>query len=40
MKYQLTVYDTLYLALAEEHSAVIFTGDRKLLTIAERLQLQ
>lgn len=38
--HNLTVYDTLYLALAEEHGAVIFTGDRKLLTIAERLQLQ
>ena len=30
--HSLTVYDTLYLALAEEHGAVIFTGDRKLLT--------
>ena len=39
-KHNLTVYDTLYLALAEEHGAVIFTGDRKLLTIAVRLQLQ
>ena len=38
--HNLTMYDTLYLALAEEHGAVIFTGDRKLLTIAERLQLQ
>ena len=38
--HQLTVYDTLYLALAEEHGAVIFTCDRKLLTIAGRLQLQ
>ena len=38
--HKLTVYDTLYLALAEEHGAVIFTGDRKLLTIAERLKLQ
>jgi predicted nucleic acid-binding protein len=38
--HNLTVYDTLYLALAEEHGAVIFTGDRKLLTIAERLKLQ
>ena len=40
MKYQLTVYDTLYLALAEEHGAVIFTCNRRLLTVAERLQLQ
>ena len=38
--HKLTVYDTLYLALAEEHGAVIFTGDRKLLSIAERLKLQ
>ena len=38
--HHLTVYDTLYLALAEEHGAVIFTCDRKLLTIAARLQLQ
>lgn len=38
--HNLTVYDTLYLALAEEHGAVIFTGDRKLLTIAESLKLQ
>ena len=37
--HKLTVYDTLYLALAEEHAAVIFTDDRKLLTIAVRLQL-
>jgi predicted nucleic acid-binding protein len=38
--HNLSVYDTLSLALAEEHGAVIFTGDRKLLTIAERLKLQ
>ena len=38
--HHLTVYDTLYLALAEEHGAVIFTCDRKLLTIAARLQLK
>jgi predicted nucleic acid-binding protein len=38
--HKLTVYDTLYLALAEEHGAVIFTCDRRLLTIAARLQLQ
>lgn len=38
--HNLTVYDTLYLALAEEHGAVIFTGDRKLLSIAEHLKLQ
>ena len=39
-EHNLTVYDMLYLALAEEHGAVIFTCDRKLLTIADRLQLQ
>jgi len=38
--HNLSVYDNLYLALAEEHGAVIFTGDRKLLTIAEQLKLQ
>ena len=38
-KHNLTVYDTLYLALAEEHGAVIFTADRKLLKIAAKLKL-
>jgi predicted nucleic acid-binding protein len=38
--HKVTVYDTLYIALAEEHGAVIYTSDRKLLTIAERLKLQ
>ena len=38
--HKITVYDTLYLSLAEEHGAVIFTSDRKLLTIAARLQLK
>ena len=38
--HKLTVYDTLYLSLAEEHGAVIFTCDRRLLIVAERLQLQ
>ena len=37
--HHLTVYDTLYLALAEEHGAVIFTCDRKLLAIVERMKL-
>jgi len=37
--HNLTVYDTLYLALAEEHGAVIFTADRKLLKIAVHLGL-
>jgi predicted nucleic acid-binding protein len=39
-KYQLTVYDTLYLALAEDHGAVIFTVDRKLLKTATDLRLR
>ena len=39
-KYNLTVYDTLYLALAEEHGAVIFSADNQLLKIADHLQLQ
>ena len=39
-EYQLTVYDTLYLALAEEHGAVIFTVDRKLLKAATNLHLR
>ena len=39
-KYNLTVYDTLYLTLAEEHGAVIFSADNQLLKIADHLQLQ
>jgi predicted nucleic acid-binding protein len=38
-KHQLTIYDTLYLALAEDHGAVIFTADRKLLEAAANLRL-
>ena len=38
--YNLTVYDTLYLALAESHGAVIFSADHKLLKTATRLGLQ
>jgi predicted nucleic acid-binding protein len=38
-KHQLTIYDTLYLALAEDHGAVIFTADRKLLKAAANLRL-
>ena len=37
---ELSVYDTLYLALAEEHGAVVFTADRKLSKVAEQLRLQ
>jgi len=36
----LTVYDTLYLALAEEHGAVVFTADLRLQKIAAQLRLQ
>jgi predicted nucleic acid-binding protein len=35
----LSVYDTLYLALAEERSAIVFTADLKLQKIAARLGL-
>jgi predicted nucleic acid-binding protein len=38
-QHNLTVYDTLYLALAEDHGAVIFTADRKLLKAAAELRL-
>ena len=36
---QLTVYDTLYIALAENHGAAIFTVDRKMLESANSLRL-
>jgi predicted nucleic acid-binding protein len=36
----LSVYDTLYLALAEEHGAVVFSADLKLQKIAARSHLQ
>jgi predicted nucleic acid-binding protein len=39
-QYQLTVYDTLYLALAKEHGAVIFTADSKLIKTATDLLLR
>jgi len=38
-KHNLSVYDTLNLALAEEHGAGIFSVDRKLLKIAVHLGL-
>jgi predicted nucleic acid-binding protein len=38
-EHNLTVYDTLYLALAENHGAVIFSADRKMLKTAAQLQL-
>lgn len=36
----LSVYDTLYLALAEEQGAVVFTADLRLQKIAAQLGLQ
>ena len=33
----LTVYDALYFALAEEHGAVIFSADDQLVSVAVRL---
>jgi predicted nucleic acid-binding protein len=36
----LTVYDALYLALAEEHGAVIFSADDQLISVADRLRLR
>jgi predicted nucleic acid-binding protein len=38
-KHHLTIYDTLYLALADDHGAVIFTADRTLLEAATNLGL-
>ena len=38
-EHNLTVYDTLYLALAEDHGAVIYSADRKLLNSAAHLRL-
>jgi predicted nucleic acid-binding protein len=37
--HRLTVYDTLYLALAEEHGAVVFSADRKILEVASEMHL-
>ena len=39
-EHNLTVYDTLFLALAEVHGAVIFSADRKVLNAASRLRLR
>lgn len=39
-QFTLSIYDALYLALAENHGAVIFSADRKLLKAAIRLKLQ
>lgn len=37
--HRLTVYDALFLALALQHSAVLFSADEKLLAVADRLNL-
>jgi predicted nucleic acid-binding protein len=37
--HRLTVYDTLYLALAEEHGAVVFSADRNILEVASEMHL-
>ena len=39
-KHGATVYDALYLALAEEHGAVIFSADDRLVKIADKLHLR
>ncbi len=38
-EHNLTVYDALYLALAEDHGAIMFSADRKLLKTAAHLRL-
>jgi predicted nucleic acid-binding protein len=38
-EHKLTVYDTLYVALAEEQGAELFTADERLLQIAQLLNL-
>ena len=39
-QYQLTVYDALYLALAREQGAVIFSADSKMIKTATDLRLR
>lgn len=38
--HDLTVYDALYLSLAETHGAIVFSADRKLLTVVDQLRLR
>ena len=38
-QFELTVYDALYIALSVDHGAILFTADRKLLDIADKLHL-
>jgi predicted nucleic acid-binding protein len=35
----LTVYDSLYLALAEAHGAALYTADERLMKVSEGLNL-
>lgn len=39
-KHGLTVYDTLFLSLAEERGAVIFSADHQLIKAADKLRLR
>lgn len=39
-KYDLTVYDALYLALAADHGAIVFSADENMLRIANILRLR
>ena len=38
--HNLSVYDTLYLALAQEHGAIVFSADLRLQKIAAKLRLK
>jgi predicted nucleic acid-binding protein len=38
-KFKLTVYDSLYLALAEENAAALYTADERLVKVARRMNL-
>lgn len=39
-EHDLSVYDALFLSIAVQHSAVLFSADQKLLNVAERLSLK
>ena len=38
-EFKLTVYDSLYLALAEENAAALYTADERLVKVARRMNL-
>jgi predicted nucleic acid-binding protein len=40
LDHSVSIYDTLYLALAQEHGAIVFTSDLKLQKIAAKLILK